>query len=307
MSDQDGLPRIDAATFEKPLLDLAETVAQKVFREAASKLSAPGYVALDMFVMIRQAMNTCHLLFYINADERREGDCNWKPAYTFVTAPLVRSIIDCLYNLTFILEAPGVNDPAFRKSGFKKELQDLEEDKKRYTGRTDWDQYFKKKSEGLDLMMRSSGLTTAEVMAQRPWKTLGKYLIDKGAGGILTPHQTFLRIFTYGMWREYSAIAHGGFEGLLDTGIFFTRDAQSHDLRQKMDDEFPKMMSLHMARAALILLCIVTEMQGHFHFDGANIGPRIHAIWNALMPAFEVKELYDERYSKLMSDSGIKP
>jgi hypothetical protein len=31
-----------------------------------------------------------------------------------------------------------------------------------------------------------------------------------------------------------------------------------------------------------------------------NINERIHKMWNALMPVFEVKELYDERYSQLI-------
>ena len=39
--------------------------------------------------MIRQAIATA--LFYLNADERREGDCYWNNTYEIVTAPMVRS------------------------------------------------------------------------------------------------------------------------------------------------------------------------------------------------------------------------
>jgi hypothetical protein len=277
-----------------------------VHREAPRLLDAPGFVSLDMFVMIRQAIYTTNLLFYINADERRETDCYWTPAYTFVTAPLVRSIIDSLYNITLILEDPQTNGPAFRKSGFKKEISDLNEDEVRYGGRSDWDTYIKQKRNNLDLAIRSSGLSVTEVSEQVPWKTMGRYLSEKGPGGALTEHQAFLKTFTYGMWREYSAMAHGGFEGLLEAAAFYTRSAQKHEFRSKMDEAYPKLMSLHMSRAAGVLLCIITEVQAHFRFEGANIGPRIHKIWAALMPAFEVKELYDERYAKLMTDRGIK-
>jgi hypothetical protein len=51
----------------------------------------------------------------------------------------------------------------------------------------------------------------------------------------------------------------------------------------------------------------VTELQAHFHFDGASIDERIHKMWNALMPTFAVKELYSERYEQLMKDKGINP
>jgi hypothetical protein len=88
-------------------------------------------------------------------------------------------------------------------------------------------------------------------------------------------------------------------------------------MAQKVKREAPKVIGappyvavdLHIARAAGVLLCIVTELQGHFRFDdnGARINERIHAVWNALMPVFEIKELYDERYSQLMKDKRIAP
>jgi alanine dehydrogenase len=64
---------------------------------------------------------------------------------------------------------------------------------------------------------------------------------------------------------------------------------------------------MHIGRAAGILLCIVTELQAYFHFDdnGARVNERIHEMWNALMPVFEVKELYDEHYQQLMASRGI--
>jgi hypothetical protein len=101
-------------------------------------------------------------------------------------------------------------------------------------------------------------------------------------------------------------MSHGGFVGLLDAAAFYTRDAQTHDIKSKMDEAHPKLMSLHLSRAALVLLCIITEVQAYFRFEGANIGPRIHNVWSALMPAFEVKELYDERYAQLMIERGIR-
>lgn len=160
---------------------------------------------------------------------------------------------------------------------------------------------------GIDLSIRASGLNMAEVLAAKKWKTLGGYLSEKGPGGTSTPHQQFLDTFTYGMWRKYSAMSHGGFEGLLDVGLYFTRSSQKFELREKMDEQYPQQMSLHLARAAGILLCIITEVQAYFHFLDANIDERIHRVWSALMPVPEIKELYDEHYTQLMKNRGIKP
>ncbi len=303
--DISTLIEIDAGQFQKPLVTLAETMAQKIQREVPSLLSAPTFVFVDLFVMMRQAMYTYNLLCFVNADERRETDTSWNPAYTFVTAPLIRSMIDSLYNITFILLDPAIHGRAFRLAGFKKELFDLDEDELRYKGKTEWDNYFKNKKDLIDIGMRAGGLSATEVQTAQPWKTLGKYLGDRGPGGTLTLHQIFLKTFTHGMWREYSAISHGGFEGLLDVATYYTRDALPHELRPKLDEVFPRIMSLHMMRASLILLCLITELQLRFQFTDANINQRIENIWLILKPAFEANELYNERYEALMKQKGI--
>src|SRR5579864_6706830 len=131
---------IDAGKFQKQLIQLAETVAQKVKREAPSLLpGVPAFVSFDLYILTRQAMHTYDLFFYLNADERREKDCYWRPAYSVVTLPLIRNMIDCLYNITSILQDPANNGVRFRRYGYKKLLMGFDEDQARYGGRREWD------------------------------------------------------------------------------------------------------------------------------------------------------------------------
>lgn len=298
--------RVNFENIQGPLKCLAETIAQKMYREVPNLIAAPAYLGPTLFTMIRQAMYTYDLLFYLHADERRENDCHWKPAYTFSSAPLVRSLIDCLFNTTLILEDPSANIAVYCKSGFKKEFKDLNEDKARYGDREEWKPYFENKKSKLSLALRQYGFAEAEVRASKPWPTLGGYLSEKGPGNSMTPHQVFLKTFTYGMWREYSAMAHGGFEGLLDSVSFYTRDAIPRDQHARMDEIYERLMSLHMGRVAIIMLCVVTEVQAYFRFTDANINARIFRLWDRLIPLFEAKEIYDERYRQLMIDRGIR-
>jgi len=222
-TDEDFEYNIDASTFQKPLVRLAEVLAQKVKREAPKLHAAPPFVAEDLHVLIREAMHTYDLLFYLNADDRRQTDCYWRPAYTFVSLPLIRNMIDCLYNITSIVQDPNVNGPWFRKSGFKQALAALDEDEKRYGGQPKWDAWIAKNRDGLDFLIRASGLTVAQVSATRPWPTLGRYVANR-SGGTMTPHQHFLKTFTYAAWREYSAMAHGAFEGLMPVAMYYLGD-----------------------------------------------------------------------------------
>jgi hypothetical protein len=102
-------------------------------------------------------------------------------------------------------------------------------------------------------------------------------------------------------------MAHGAFEGLMPLAAYYISDSLPHEKRSSLDEKHSLIMSMHSARAAAILLCFVTELQAHFHFEGARIDERIHEMWNALMPVFEVKELYNERYARLMADKHINP
>ena len=103
-------------------------------------------------------------------------------------------------------------------------------------------------------------------------------------------------------------MAHGAFEGLLPVAMYYVSDSMPHEDRPKMDAMYPTILSMHIARAAGVLLCVVTELQAYFRFDddGARISQRIQAMSNALMPVFEVKELYEERYKQLMKDRHIE-
>ena len=127
MSQQSNTPQIyvDAQTFQKPLGRLAEVLAQKVKREAPKMLSAPRYVSEDLYILVRQAICTYGLFFYVNADERRQDDPYFRGVYSILLLPLIRNVIDCLYNITSILQDPAGTGAWFRKSGYKRELADF--------------------------------------------------------------------------------------------------------------------------------------------------------------------------------------
>jgi hypothetical protein len=299
-------PNLDGRTFQQPLIALANTHALKVQREGPQILPKPAWVTTDIFVLLRLAMHTYDLFFFLNADERRKKDVDWRVAYSVASLPLIRCMIDCLYNVTVILQNPGVKGYQFRESGYKKTLEALDADERRYGGDPKWDAYIANQRGLVRSAMRNDGLVEIEVRQAKSWKTLSAYLqVKKNVS--LTPHQEFLKKLTYGFWQEYSGMAHATFEGLLPTALFYTVNDMPHELRPNIEASIDVVIAIHIPRVAALLLCMLTEVQTYFHFDGARIGQRLHQIWNALLPAPEVKELYDLRYAKLMADKGITP
>ncbi len=298
-------PEIDGSAFQHQLDDLATTIAFKVQREGAGCLPKPIFVTADIYYLLRQAQRTYNLFCFINADETRQKDVDYRIAYSAVTLPLVRTMIDCLYNITAILKNPGPKGYQFRESGLKQILEALDADQQKYAGDPNWDAWIGDRRKQIDFEMRMTGLTEPEVRAAKLWPTISGYLRQKNPD--LAAHQQFLRRFTYGFWQEYSGISHATFQGLLPIANFLAPKDLPHELRPIIEGQVDVLIANHFSRVAAILLCTLTELQAYFKFEGARINERLHQIWTALLPAPEIKELFDERYAQLMREKGINP
>ena len=74
------------------------------------------FAAVDIYILVRQAQRSYDLFFYLNAEEHR-AEPGWRAVYTIVALPVIRSMIDCLYNITVMLEDPQTKPIEFRRSG----------------------------------------------------------------------------------------------------------------------------------------------------------------------------------------------
>jgi hypothetical protein len=311
--ENDITVRIDAKTFQEPLGLLAATMVEKVFREGVRHIAGPSYAGEDIATILRYGASVYNLLNYLNADVRRKEDCYWYPRYGVTAMSLVRSLIDCLYNITAILENPAVRAPAYRKSGLRRTLNDLDEDYQTYRGQTEWETSIEQRRKSVEFFMRLSGFSLDEVLAEPMWPTLGTYVRTRQPDGSLTENQQFLKRFTHLEWRQYSALAHAAYEAFIGTlghlpvGVYYMNDFLPREERAKVEESYDLFLALHLGRSATVLLCLLTELQARCRFDGANINERICKVWDALVPLFEAKELYDGRYRRLMQEKGILP
>lgn len=122
--------RIDATKFQLQLGELANTIAYKVQREGLPIIGSSMAVE-DIYILVRQAQRSYDLFFYLNAEENRAQPA-WRAYYTITALPAIRSMIDCLYNITVMLEDLKVKPAEFRSSGYRLALEALEEDELKY-------------------------------------------------------------------------------------------------------------------------------------------------------------------------------
>jgi len=176
--------------------------------------------------------------------------------------------------------------------------QALREDEARYGNDPAWSEDFERRRSFLRMGLAQDHITEADLDDKKnKWPLLGQYLDEKPE----TPHRQLLRRISLGFWREYSSISHASYDGLIQLFPYIARDRIPHSMRTAQLDECRlRHFFMHFGRAAGLLLCLLTEMQHFFRFDGSNIDKRLREIWTAMLPIYEVKELYDFRYKDIL-------
>lgn len=293
------LPSIDAGQFGQQVADLAKTLCHKVEREGHNRFTEPS-VSIDISMILRQLMWTYNLIRWINADDTRFGNVGYLHPYSFVCLPLVRTMIDGFYNCTALLDEPS-RSRTFRISGYYRKREALREDERRYSNDPQWEKHLKVQRQSIQDGMRADGFSETDLDDKKnKWPLLAQYLDTKPD----TPHRQLLKKMTLGFWKEYSSISHASFDGLVDLFPFIATDSLPHDKRDIVKDDIVlRSLTMHYGRTAGILLCLLTEIQHFFRFDGADIDKRLAQIWSAMIPLYEVRELYDFRYNVMLKES----
>lgn len=289
-----NLVTVDATLFAQQLSDLSVTLMHKVERESPKGL--PPSLIVDTGLILQQLNETYNLLRFVNADETRFRQPGYRLPYSFVSLPLVRTMIDGFYNCTSLLDDTS-RCRTYRISGYYRVREALRVEEFLYAQNPAWMDYLRATRNRMETGMRAEGLTDADLDDRKnKWPLLAAYLDGKPE----TPHRQMLRKITLGFWKEYSSISHVSFDGLAGMYPFICPDRLPHEQRRPLDEVADRHIAMHFGRAAGILLCLLTELQYHFQFDGASIDERLHKIWAAIVLIPEVQELYDFRYRALL-------
>ena len=289
---------IDASKFPVAVSNLARTVINKLEREGHTIAGLPDNGA-EISLILRQVAHTYNLILFINADDNRFENYGYHSAYSFVSLPLVRTMIDGLYNCTAMLNDP-LSARRYKISGFFRMRETLQANEAAYADRPEWVEALKFQRRSYEEGLLINGIATIELdNTKNKWLLLGEYL--KGAD---TPHKQMLRKLTLGFWREYSSISHASFDGLTSIFPFIVGRELPAQLHDRLDEASERALAMQVFRAAGLLMCLVTEIQHFCHFQGASIDQRLADTWASMLEIYEIKELYELRYHSLLKKAS---
>ncbi len=206
-----SVPTLDAGTFSQPIADLAVALTNLVEREGPRKIPVTTAVA-DISMILRQVTATYNAIRWVNADTTRFGNIGYKGSYTFVTLPLVRTIIDGFYNATALMDDPS-RARSYRISGIYWMRRALRLDEAKYKNDPAWQPDLAQRRSMISDIMRHENITNTDLNDKKNgWPLLSVYLRQNPKNA---RHRKLMRQVTQYFWSEYSAVSHVSFDALV--------------------------------------------------------------------------------------------
>ncbi len=247
-------------------------------------------------VSLKSAHNTFQTICYLCADVRLKQS-DWKWQYVLVLPPLNRTILDSVFNVTFMLEDLANRSQWYHESGWREAKRELSEHRKEYGSDPLWTKWMDDLEGLLNAGIPLLNVPAAKVANPESidwWPNPGQ-MPRYGVNDPLPPSRQFLKYLNDWFYREMSSQSHLSFHGVMKTGSLVIADFYDADTRESIREKhFPLFRSRQMIRTVTLLLALMSEIEMHFNF---GLAPELVALWNDVTNVQEeAKEIYDRRY-----------
>jgi hypothetical protein len=293
---------------QEKLDTLAQASVNKIEREWPSRYRQLSFAQGFFALTLKLARHTYRTVSYLCADQRLlEHDWRWE--YTLCLPALNRTLLDSLFNIVFMLEDLEPRSAWYHQSGWRETRLEYERYQKQYGNDPAWIPWLEDERTFLDIGAQNFEISLAEMAgpAQKAtWPNPGRMQNHGVDPNKRPPDREFLAYLNDWFYREMSAEAHLSFSGLMKLGALLLR----HDLPEEQSDQivnefYPKHRSIQVSRTAILLLCLISEIERHFGF---GLTVRIVEIWDVLSEsAPEAAEIFEKRYKPSWAIPRIGP
>lgn len=272
---------------KEPVEELLVATKNKLEREWPRKY-AVGFELLRDFVLgtVVVVTNNFKAATYLLANQPE--DPRRRSEFVLAAPPLVRTMLDSVFSVVFMLEDPASRSTWYGKSMWKELLEWCKRWEPIYGTDPDWKEPFELAKEKMDFLARELGLDAADMADPRRikyWPNPGG--MKREAAGSNKELLTFLDDVFYG---DLSALTHLSLDGLARQVRILMEPGEAERERQ-----LSAVRSALAWRVIAFALALVSEIEIDMSL---GLYPRLHEQWIRLREAgLATRELYDKQYS----------
>jgi hypothetical protein len=275
---------------------LLQGMTLKLEREFPAEAASNGAREFLWFTF-RVALNTYRSMAYICGD--KPADPLRKLEYAVSCPPLVRTLVDSLFNVIFALEDLENRVTWYYKSGWREDYEKLERYMSEYGSAPEWKSWLETDRATLEHGIKVWGITDEEAKNFKKmidwWPTPAR-MIRHGLkpSDPLPDDRAFLEFLNDWYYRELSQESHLSYPGLAHRGgLLWALDRKE----ERAEEHLIQNKSTQMIMAVTLLLALCSEIEHRFNF---GFKQRIVVLWAILNELPVPKEMYDKRYAKLL-------
>jgi hypothetical protein len=283
-----------------------EATANLLEREWPEKYRQVDSARVVFFQSLRIAINTYATIFFIIADEEYYSR---KKVFALSLPPLVRTLFEQLIALIFLIQDIPSYIPWLFRTGYTEHVILLRHVQKYHGANPHWAQYIAGLKEQIHREETSGYLSMQEI--QNPfnnigrWPTPGRMLSRLRKDGKATQGTLdYIEYINDWLYRELSGQTHLNASGLSMRGIHFSTDQAKQIFPNNWEEERTKKLEEYRQKQVWItitlMLAILSEIEGHFHFGRNHKARELWAMLNAHSDI--ALDFWDTRYAALLPE-----
>lgn len=298
------IPPLDFGAIKDRLEELLEASANFLEREWPSRYSHVDSARVIFYTRMRLVINTYASFMWLTADKPEDSR---RKMLVLSTPPLVRTIFEELITLIFLFHDVPALMQSYAMTNYTELDIEIKHAKKYHEHKPEWKSYILDKETRLADLAITLGLTADQIRNPRKyigrWPTPGGMINAVNANWKASKNVEFMEYIRSWIYRSLSGDSHLNFEGVIRRGSFYA----GKELRAKFGEEEARAegnqtfeaFKMEMVWTMLtLLLSIVSEIEGHFHF---GLAARAKYLWVIFDQHSDLaKEFYKARYETML-------
>ena len=291
---------------QETLEKLFEATANLLEREWPAHYRQVDSARVVFFQSLRIAINTYNTIFFIIADEEHYGR---RKQYALSLPPLVRTLFEQLITFIFLIQDISTYIPWLFRTGYNEDRIQLDHVQKYHGAKAGWDQYIgqlkgKIAAEEGTGYLSAQEIKTPDIIGR--WPTPGRMhnrLVKDGRASRDTLE--YIEYINSWLYRELSGQTHLNVSGITSRGIHFSIDEAKQvfgeeEWETKRNEKLEEYRQKQVWIAMILMLAIVSEIEGHFHF-GRNQKARY--LWTVFNKHSDIAlDFWEARYAALLPE-----